>query len=252
MLLRCPHVMQHHDQTAEFSGVILTDQEASVADAQAGGFTAKATKFFTGLERDNSKDYWTALKSIFENEVKEPMAALVDSLPERFQPFKVFRMNRDIRFSPDKSPYKTQHGAVHETDGTVYYLHVDARGLMAACGAYMMAPDQLERYREAVAADATGRALEGILNDLSQHGIEVGHGMTEPLKTAPRGYPKDHPRVDLLRQKAVSAHRRLSGAPLRDAEAVREFVVETFDACGPLNDWIKSNVGSSRTGSGRR
>lgn len=63
---------------------------------------------------------------------------------------------------------------------------------------------------------------------------------------------KDHPRLNLLRQKAVSAHRRLSGAPLRDAEAVREFVVETFDACGPLNDWIKSNVGSSRTGSGRR
>ena len=223
-----------------------------MADAQAGGFTAKATKFFTGLERDNSKDYWTANKSIFENEVKEPMAALVDSLPERFQPFKVFRMNRDIRFSPDKSPYKTQHGAAHETDGTVYYLHVDARRLMAACGAYMMAPDQLERYREAVAADGTGRALQGILSDLIQRGIEVGHGMTEPLKTAPRGYPKDHPRVDLLRQKAVSAHRRLSGAPLRDAEAVREFVVETFDACGPLNDWIKSNVGSSRTGSGRR
>jgi len=223
-----------------------------VAEAQASGFTAKATKFFTGLERDNSKDYWTANKSIFEDEVKEPMAALVDSLPERFQPFKVFRMNRDIRFSPDKSPYKTQHGAAHEIDGTVYYLHLDARGLMAACGAYMMAPDQLERYREAVASDVTGRALQGILSDLSQRGIEVGHGMTEPLKTAPRGYPKDHPRVELLQQKAVSAHRRLSGTPLRDPAGVREFVVETFDACGPLNDWIKSNIGSSRTGSGRR
>jgi uncharacterized protein (TIGR02453 family) len=222
-----------------------------VADAQAGGFTAKATKFFTDLECDNSKDYWTANKSIFENEVSEPMAALVDSLPERFQPFKVFRMNRDIRFSRDKSPYKTQHGAAHETDGTVYYLHVDAHGLMAACGAYIMAPDQLERYREAVAADATGRALQGILSDLSQRGIEVGHGMTEPLKTAPRGYPKDHPRVDLLRQKALSAHRRLSGASLRDGAALREFVVDTFDACGPLNDWIRSNIGSSRTGSGR-
>ena len=144
-----------------------------MADAQVGGFTTKATKFFAGLERDNSKNYWTANKSIFENEIKEPMAALVDSLPERFQPFKVFRMNRDIRFSPDKSPYKTQHGAAHETDGTVYYLHVDARGLMAACGAYMMAPDQLERYREAVAADATGRALQGILGDLSQRFLDL-------------------------------------------------------------------------------
>ena len=222
-----------------------------MADAQAGAFTPKASKFFKGLERDNSKSYWTTNKTIFEDEVKEPMGALVDSLPERFQPFKVFRMNRDIRFSPDKSPYKTQHGAAHEADGTVYYLHIDARGLMVACGAYMMSPDQLERYRRAVADDKVGQELEGILNDLDQRGVDVGHGMTEPLKTAPRGYPKDHPRVHLLRQKAVSAHRRLSGAPLRDGTAVREFVIETFDACGPLNDWIKSNVGPAETASGR-
>jgi uncharacterized protein (TIGR02453 family) len=214
---------------------------------EVGGFTPKATKFFAGLERNNSKEYWTANKEVFENEVKEPMAALVESLPERFGQFKIFRMNRDIRFSHDKSPYKTQHGAAHEADGTVYYVHLDARGLMAACGAYMMAPDQLERYREAVAADSTGRALEGILDDLSKRGFEVGHGMTEPLRTAPRGYPRDHPRVDLLRQKVVSAHRRLEGSQLRDAAAVQRFVVDTFDDCGPMNDWIKSNIGSSRT-----
>ena len=64
-------------------------EELGVAEVQLGGFTAKATEFFAGLERENSKDYWTANKSIFESEVKEPMAALVDSLPERFQPFKV-------------------------------------------------------------------------------------------------------------------------------------------------------------------
>jgi uncharacterized protein (TIGR02453 family) len=226
--------------------------EASVAEVPAGSFTPKAAKFFAGLERDNSKDYWTANKAIFENEVKQPMAALVESLPERFGPFKIFRMNRDIRFSHDKSPYKTQHGAAHEADGTVYYVHLDASGLMAACGAYMMAPDQLERYREAVAAESTGGALQGILEDLSGRGFEVGHGMSEPLRTAPRGYPRDHPRVDLLRQKAVSAHRRLDGSQLSGAAAVRRFVVDTFDACGPMNDWIKINVGSSRAGPGRR
>ena len=177
-----------------------------MTEVPAGSFTPKATKFFTGLERDNSKEYWTANKGVFESEVKEPMAALVESLPEQFGPFRIFRMNRDIRFSADKSPYKTQHGAAHEVDGTVYYVHLDAHGLMAACGAYMMAPDQLERYREAVAAERTGRALQNILDDLSEHGFEVGHGVSEPLKTAPRGYPKDHPRVDLLRV----AKRRIS------------------------------------------
>jgi hypothetical protein len=76
--------------------------------------------------------------------------------------------------------------------------------------------------------------------------------MSEPLKTAPRGYPKDHPRVELLRQKAVSAHRRLAGSALRDAAGVRQFVVDTFDACEPMNDWIRSNVGPTRAESGRR
>jgi uncharacterized protein (TIGR02453 family) len=220
-----------------------------MTEVPAASFTPKATKFFAGLERDNSKDYWTAKKAIFENDVKEPMAALVESLPERFGQFKIFRMNRDIRFSPDKSPYKTQHGAAHEADGTVYYVHLDARGLMAACGAYMMAPDQLERYRAAVADDGTGAALEGILDDLNEGGFDVGHGMSEPLKTAPRGYPRDHPRVELLRQKAVSAHRRLEGSQLRDAAAVQRFVVETFDGCEPMNDWIKTNIGSSKQAS---
>ena len=131
-------------------------------------------------------------------------------------------------------------------------MHLDSRGLMAACGAYMMSPDQLERFREAVAADATGPVLEGILRKLDERGIEVGYGMSEPLKTAPRGYPKDHPRVELLRQKAVSAHSRLAETSLHDADVVRQFVVHTFDACEPLNDWIKSNVGSFRTAPGRR
>ena len=224
-------------------------EEWSVTEVSEGSFTPKATKFFAGLERDNSKDYWAANKAVFENDVKEPMAALVESLPERFGQFKTFRMNRDIRFSPDKSPYKTQHGAAHEADGTVYYVHLDARGLMAACGAYMMAPDQLERYRAAVADDSTGAVLEGILDDLNEHGFDVGHGMSEPLKTAPRGYPRDHPRVELLRQKAVSAHRRLEGSQLRDAAAVQRFVVETFDGCEPMNDWIRTNIGSSKQAS---
>ena len=211
---------------------------------KVGGFGPKARSFFEGLEDDNSKEYWAANKAVFEEAVKEPMAALVESLPEKYQPLKVFRMNRDIRFSADKSPYKTQHGAAHEAGGTVHYVHLDSRGLMAACGAYMMAPDQLERYRQAVADDKTGVEIDEILRQLDKDGFEVGHGMSEALKTAPRGYPKDHPRVDLLRQKALSAHRRLTAASkLRNADAVRDWVIETFEACEPLNAWIVANVG---------
>src|SRR4029453_4899767 len=101
---------------------------------RSSGFGPAATQFFEDLEDQNTREFWLAHKDVFEREVREPMASLLDSLPEEYQPFKVFRMNRDIRFSPDKSPYKTQHGAVHETDGTVYYLHFDARALMARVG----------------------------------------------------------------------------------------------------------------------
>ncbi|HEV2928680.1 MAG TPA: DUF2461 family protein, partial [Propionibacteriaceae bacterium] len=69
---------------------------------------------------------------------------------------------------------------------------------------------------------------------------------------APRGYPRDHPRVDLLRQKAVSAHRRLTGSGLRSGTTVRDFVVETFESCGRMNDWIAANVGESQLSMTRR
>src|SRR4029453_9017712 len=156
-------------------------------------------------------------KDVFEREVREPMAALLDSLPEEYQPFKFFRMNRDIRFSADKSPYKTMHGAAHGMAGSVHYLHFDASGLMGARGSYMMPPDELERYRQAVAADSSGEELAEILDELGRHrSVQLSAGGAEPLKTAPRGYPRDHPRADLLRHKGVSAMRTRTGSQRQD------------------------------------
>jgi len=125
---------------------------------RVSGFSPAATEFFEDLEDQNTREFWLAHKDLFEREVREPMAALLDSLPEEYQPFKIFRMNRDIRFSPDKSPYKTMHGAAHGMPGAVHYLHLDASGLMVACGSYMMPPDELERYRQAVAPTPAARS----------------------------------------------------------------------------------------------
>ena len=178
---------------------------------RVSGFSPAATEFFEDLEDQNTREFWLAHKDLFEREVREPMAALLDSLPEEYQPFKVFRMNRDIRFSPDKSPYKTMHGAAHGMPGAVHYLHLDASGLMVACGSYMMPPDELERYRQAVAADSSGEELAEILAELGRRrSVHLDPGGAEPLKTAPRGYPRDHPRASLLRQKGVIAMHSVS------------------------------------------
>jgi uncharacterized protein (TIGR02453 family) len=210
------------------------------------GFGPAATQFFEDLEDQNTREFWLAHKAVFEREVREPMAALLDSLPEKYQPFKVFRMNRDIRFSADKSPYKTTHGAAHGLPGAVHYLHLDASGFMVACGSYMMPPDELERYRQAVAEDSSGEELSEILAALRRRrSLRLGPGGAEPLKTAPRGFPRDHPRGDLLRQKGVIAMRTRPGSELQNGTKLRSFVVETFEMCADLTDWLKRFVGDS-------
>ncbi len=207
------------------------------------GFRASATRFFQDLEDDNSREFWLANADTYEREVKRPMLVLLESLPEKYQPFRLYRMNRDLRFTRDKSPYKTQQGAISEAEGGDYYLHIDGTGLLVAAGAYQMEPDQLERYRAAVDDRRKGKALERILADLEQQEIETEMGMPA-LKTAPRGYAKDHPRVHLLRRKGLIGSRTLTGTVLQDGDRVRDFVVETFTACEPLVDWLGKHVGA--------
>jgi uncharacterized protein (TIGR02453 family) len=207
------------------------------------GFRAAATRFFQDLEDDNSREFWLANADRYDREVKQPMLALLESLPERYQPFRLYRMNRDLRFTGDKSPYKTQQGALSEAEGGDYYLHIDGSGLLVAAGAYQLEPDQLERYRAAVDDGRKGKALERILADLEQRALETAMGVPA-LKTAPRGYAKDHPRIDLLRRKGLVGSRALTGTALQGGDGVRDFVVETFTACEPLVAWLAKHVGA--------
>ena len=115
------------------------------------GFPPECLTFYEGLERDNSRGYWTAHRDQFESAVRGPMRELLVTLDEQWGPFHVFRPNRDVRFSKDKSPYKTALGAVGESErGAHFYLQISSAGLFAASGFYHLVPDQLERYRAAV------------------------------------------------------------------------------------------------------
>src|SRR5438105_6724927 len=120
------------------------------------GFPAEAFEFFEGLEADNSKAYWTGHKPDYEKHVKEPFQALLDDLAATYGEGHLMRPYRDVRFSADKSPYKTW-AAAGIADGP--YIHLDATGLGVGTGYYMMATDQLERYRGAVDDERSGAAL---------------------------------------------------------------------------------------------
>lgn len=199
------------------------------------GWSATAVEFYEGLEADNSKAYWQAHRATYDEQVLRPMEELLAELGPEFGEGKIFRPYRDIRFSTDKSPYKTAIAATLADGG---YVQFSADGLAAGCGMYTMAPDQLERYRRAVADDGSGAQLAGIVSGVRRTGIEVsGHGT---LKGAPRGFSKDHPRIELLRHKGLVTWREWPAAEsARATELVRGFL----QASAPLDRWLRTQVG---------
>lgn len=204
-----------------------------------GGWPAEALEFYEGLEADNSKAYWTAHKDVYDRDVRGPMVALLEELEPEFGTGKIFRPYRDVRFSPDKSPYKTSIGATLAGGG---YVHLSAQGLGAASGMYVMAPDQLARYRRAVADEQPGERLRAIVADIERrHKCEtIGH---DRLKTAPKGFARDHPRVDLLRHKGLALWKQWPVAAWLGTAAAKDRVAEFLRACHPLNAWLTEHVG---------
>ena len=200
------------------------------------GFSVEVFEWFAGIERDNSREYFTRTRDLYEEQVRGGLEALFDELSHEFPgEIKVFRQHRDLRFTPDKRPYKDRtYGVVGR-----YYAALSSRGLYAGTGYYRVARDQLERYRAAVAADDTGPELEAAL---AEAGLEVA-GMT--LKTAPRGYPRDHPRIELLRRKQliVGGLAPAEGGLSRD-EALGH-VAGVWRAATPVVDWLDEHVGAT-------
>ena len=204
------------------------------------GWPAEAVKFFEGLEADNTKAYWTAHRPVFDASVHAPMAELLDELAGEFGPGRIARPYRDVRFRADKSPYKTNIYALLRDGG---YVSFSADGLVTGMGYYQMEPDQLDRYRRAVAGDAAGAELAGIVDRLAAKRIQVEGSSS--LKTAPRGYPKDHPRIDLLRHRGLIAWRHWTVEPWVHTAAAKRRVVEFLRAAAPLQGWLDEHVGRS-------
>src|SRR4051794_36844755 len=198
-------------------------------EAAFRGFSAEAFAWFEGLERDNSRAYFTATRERYETEVRGALEAMLDELSLAFGgPPKVFRQHRDLRFSRDRTPYKTRTYGVLAGDpasATGLYAELSASGLYAGTGYYRPARDQLERYRAAVADDRTGPALAAAAAAAEQAGLEL---TGESLRTAPRGFPRDHPRIDLLRRKALIAGARRPGAGGIGRDAALEHVAGTW------------------------
>jgi uncharacterized protein (TIGR02453 family) len=202
------------------------------------GWPEEALDFYDGLAADNTKTYWTEHKAVYTGKILDPMTELTEELAAEFGEPKIFRPYRDVRFSADKTPYKTHIGAVVGGTG---YVQLSAEGLAAGAGMWQLSPEQLARYRAAVAHDRHGAELEEIIAAIEQTGITVhGHGV---LKSAPRGYPPDHPRIGLLRNKGLTAWRQWPVEPWLETARAKDRLVAFFRTSLPLASWLNTHAG---------
>ncbi|MGH3458393.1 DUF2461 domain-containing protein [Aeromicrobium sp.] len=200
------------------------------------GFPEAALDFYDDLEMDNTKSFWEAHRATYNEAVAAPMKALVGALEPEFGTAKIFRPYRDVRFSKDKTPYKTAQGAfVAKGQSTGYYVQVGAAGVLVGVGFYEATSERLAAVRAAIDDDAHGADLEAILANLTASKWQLGG---DQLKTAPRGYDIDHPRIALLRHKSMSLRKELGFDPVIHSPELVDHVRADWSEATPFVDWV--------------
>ncbi len=211
--------------------------------------------FLSQLKENNNKEWMDANRNSYEqarDEFKELVAYLLEKMQEHDPSLSmlevkdcIFRLNRDIRFSTDKTPYKTWMSAVLSEGGKkslnpVYYLHLQpGNESMTAAGLYQPTGDQMKKIRQEV--DYNAAELKEIITqaDFKQHFGEI---QGEKLSRAPRGYQPDHPNIEFLKLKSFVAMRKFSDEAAT-ASGFAEEAVKTFRAAQPFNEFL--NVATS-------
>ncbi|HET8560523.1 MAG TPA: DUF2461 domain-containing protein [Marmoricola sp.] len=204
------------------------------------GFPVAALDFYDDLEMDNTRSFWEAHKQVYLDSVRAPMVALTEALAAEFGPAKVFRPYRDVRFAKDKTPYKTHQGAfVAAAPATGWYVQIGAPGVRVGAGFYRAESADLARIRAAIADERSGPELADLLEELRRAGLQVGG---EQLKRPPRGYDADHPRIDLLRHKSLTAGRDYGFDEVVHTRGLLDLVREDWRRTRPLVEWVAGRV----------
>jgi uncharacterized protein (TIGR02453 family) len=209
------------------------------------GFSAWVFEWFAGLDRDNSRDYFTTTRERYESEIRGALTLMLKELSATFGgSVRVFRQQNDMRFAP-RSPYKTRtYGVLEFTSPAKARLYADisVRGLYSGSGYHRLASDQLNRYRDAVMDDRAGPRLVAAQALALDAGLEL---IGDSLTSVPRAYPRDHPRAELLKNRSLLAGGLLRGATGISRADALEHVAATWRAAAPLTSWLDEHVGPS-------
>jgi uncharacterized protein (TIGR02453 family) len=211
------------------------------------GFPPEAVEFLRELEANNDRDWFKQNRARYDQHLVAPATALGEDLSDLGRP-RLFRPWNDTRFRPGP-PIKEHVGLAVGYEGAGgFYIELSLDGLLVAAGLHNPAPDQVDRLRRAVDAGRTASALTKAIRGAR----EAGLALNEPdLIRAPRGYPADHPRVDLLRRRRLTVARRHElGSWLHGPKAGRR-IREELDAAAPLVRWLREHVGPSQRAAAR-
>jgi uncharacterized protein (TIGR02453 family) len=204
------------------------------------GIPAEAFDFYEALAADNTRSWWQEHRGAYEEHVRGPMAALLEELADEFGAGHLYRPYRDARFSRDPSPIKDhQGGLVGLEDAVGYYVQVSANGVMVAGGWYAPQGQQLARYRAAIEAGHAAE-LRAMLRTLQRQHWELDG---RPLKTRPRGVDPDHPDLDLLRFRSLTASRHHAVEPWLGTRRALTTVRREWRQLTPLVEWLADHVG---------
>lgn len=224
---------------------------------ESSHFTPTLFEFLTDLSENNNRDWFQANRDRYERDVREPMIEFIADFAERLERISphmvadprrsggsMFRINRDTRFSPDKSPYKTNVGAHfrhkvgRDVHGPGFYLHLQPGQVFAAAGIWMPDSGTLLKIREAVAANPV--RWESIVNENSFASTFTLEG--DSLKRAPRGFDPDHPLIETLKLKSFAATTVFD----QEVACSNRFIDTYADTCrtaAPFSEFLTKAVG---------
>jgi uncharacterized protein (TIGR02453 family) len=197
-------------------------------------------EFLRDLEANNDREWFKANRRRYDEHLVAPVQALAGKLSHLGQP-RFFRPYRDTRFRPGP-PIKEQLGLAIGYEGAGgFYVELSLDGLLLGAGLHHPAPDQLERFRSAIAADdRKADAFERAVLTAEAAGLKP----IEPeLKRAPKGYPPDHPRIDRLRMKQLTLFERHGLEPWLHTSECDERIAAELGAARPFVDWLRETVG---------
>ncbi|HEX2052432.1 MAG TPA: DUF2461 domain-containing protein [Actinomycetota bacterium] len=202
------------------------------------GWPPEALDWFRGLEANNSREWFQAHRATYDQAVRGPLELLLSEVAGEFGDGKVSRPNRDIRFSPDKTPYKNRIYAVvgRPAGGGGWYVQLNKEGIFAGGGLHAPDSKTVARIRAAIADETTGPDLERIVGRMAQSGVHLFQELS--LRTAPRGYASDHPRIELLRLKVYAAGVDYPAEPWLHTPEAKNRVVSAWRAVTPLLEWL--------------